>query len=190
MSNGDKVKQFLAAPPLADAPPEVLAKADAIVAELDKAAKTATGTLQQVLRVVANVVRDTKTGALTQALHTSMTEGLGRLMTEAKSDPGLVSKIPLVLGEAVEWLQGYLEARGVPEGGYGPQAAAPKAPAAAAPRAASKPGKAGDGFESGGARPMALPSDDGVTQPAAKPGQQLESFKAWMRNPSAGKLKG
>ena len=190
MSNSDKVKQFVAAPPVTEAPADLLAKADPISAELDKAAKTATGTLQQVLRVVSLVVRDTKSGALTQQTHNSMTEAMGRLMAEAKADSSIVAKIPPVLGEAVEWLQTYLSARGVPEGGYGGQAPAPKATAPAARPVAKAGGKAQDGFESSGARPMALPTDDGQQPVAPKPGPQLESFKAGMKNPSAGQLKG
>lgn len=190
MSTNEKVKQLIAAPPVTEAPPELLAKADGIAAELDKAAKTATGTLQQVLRVVANVVRDSKTGSLSHQLHSSMTEMMNRLMTEAKTDPSIVSKIPPSLGEGVEWLQSYLAARGVPSGGYYAEGgAAKKAPAAAAP-APRAGGKAQDGFESSGARPMALPTDDAPAPAPQKPGQQLESFKAWMKNPSAGKLKG
>lgn len=190
-SDKEKVKQLMAAPAVTAAPPELLAKADGIAAELDKAAKTATGTLQQVLRVVANVVRDSKTGSLTQTLHNSMTETMSRLMTEAKADPSLVNKIPAALGEGVDWLQSYLSARGVPPGGYFSEGtAAKKAPAAAAAPAPRAGAKAQDGFESSGARPMALPTDDGQQPVPQKPGQQLESFKAWMKNPSAGKVKG
>ncbi len=193
MSNSDKekVKQLLAAPPVADAPPELLAKADPIIAELEKAAKTATGTLQQVLRTVANVVRDSKGGQFDQGLHKTMTDLMSRLMTEAKSDASIVAKIPSVLGDGIDWLQSYIAARGVPEGGYFSEGKpAAKAPAAAAaPRPAA--GKSQDGFESKSSRPMALPTDD-VANPAVpqKPGQQLESFKAWMKNPNTGKLKG
>ncbi len=191
-NNKEKVKQLLAAPPVGDAPPELLAKADPIIAELDKASKTATGTLQQVLRVVASVMRDTKQGSLTQELHKSMTDQMTRLMTEAKTDSSIVTKIPPALGDGVDWLQSYLRARGVPEGGYFSEGKpAAKAPAAAAPVHRPVAGGAKDGFESKAARPMALPTDD-APNPAAvqKPGQQLESFKAWMKNPSAGKLKG
>jgi hypothetical protein len=190
-NNKEKVKQLLAAPPVGDAPPELLAKADPIIAELDKASKTATGTLQQVLRVVASVMRDTKQGSLTQELHKSMTDQMTRLMTEAKTDSSIVTKIPPALGDGVDWLQSYLRARGVPEGGYLAEGKpATKAPAVAAP--APRPGVGGskDGFESKGSRPMALPTDDAPAPVAPKPGQQLESFKAWMKNPSAGKLKG
>ncbi len=189
MSNNEKVKQLLAAPPVVDASPELLAKADPIIAELDKSAKTATGTLQQVLRVVANVVRDSKTGSLTQQLHQTMTDAMTRLMTEAKADPSIASKLPSVLPEAVEWLESYLSARGVPEGGYFVESKPAAKAAPAAPRPNAK--KAQDGFESSGARPMVLPSDDAPNpQIPQKPGQQLESFKAWMKNPNAGKLKG
>lgn len=191
MSDKEKLKALLAAPDVVDAPPELLADADPIIAELEKAAKTATGTLQQVLRVVANVMRDTKTNSLTQQLHQSMTEQMTRLMSEAKTDNSIAAKVPPALGEAVEWLQSYLRARGVPEGGYYSEGAPAKAPAAAAPAQRPAAGTAQDGFESKGSRPMALPTDD-APNPAApqKPGQQLESFKAWMKNPSAGKLKG
>jgi hypothetical protein len=191
MSDKEKVKALLDAPDVVDAPPELLAKAEPLAAELDKAAKTATGTLQQVLRVVANVVRDTKTGSLTQELHQSMTEQMTRLMNEAKTDSGLAAKVPPVLGDAVEWLQSYLRARGVPEGGYFSEGKPAKAPAAAAPAQRPAAGGSQDGFESKGSRPMALPTDD-APNPAApqKPGQQLESFKAWMKNPNAGNLKG
>jgi hypothetical protein len=195
MSNSDskeKAKQLLAAPPIVEAPPELLAKAGPLATELDNAAKTATGTLQQVLRIVANVIRDSKSGALTQELHKSMTDAMGRLMTEAKADNSIATKIPQSLFEGVDWLQAYLEARGVPPGGYGGEGAK-KPAAAAAPAAQQRPasGKAQDGFESKGSRPMVLPTDD-VPNPAVpqKPGQQLESFKAWMKNPSAGKVKG
>lgn len=194
MSNSEKVKQLLSAPPVVDAPPELLAKAIPLATEIEKAAKTATGTLQQVLRVVANVIRDSKTGSLTQDLHKSMTDSMSRLMSEAKADNSIAAKVPSVLFEGVEWLESYLAARGVPEGGYGTEGASAKkaapAPAAAAAPPRAGAGKSQDGFESKSARPMALPTDDAPAPVQPKPGQQLESFKAWMKNPSAGKVKG
>jgi hypothetical protein len=193
MSNNDKVKQLLAAPPVVDAPPELMAKADSIIAELDTAAKAATGTLQQVLRTVANVIRDTKAGSFTVQVQQSMTQSMTRLMNEAKTDSSIALKVPAILHAGVDWIQSYLAARGVPEGGYLAEGN-PTPKAAAAPKVAPRAGvggKAQDGFESKSSRPMALPTDDAPNQPLPqKPGQQLESFKAWMKNPSAGKLKG
>jgi hypothetical protein len=177
------------APP--EAPPEMLEKRDKIAGELEKLAKTSTGTLQQVLRKTAALMNNTKQGAqIDVQLYNDVKEAFLRYAKDTSA-----GATPPVLMDALEWMSSYLETRG-----FGPaeQPAAAAPAAAAAPSAAPRAKGPQDGFESGkpAARPMSLGNPDAPPPPSAKPldpkaeQKELESFKNWMKNPGLGKLKG
>lgn len=182
------------APP--EAPSELIEKREKIAQELEKVAKTSTGSLQQVLRKTAAMLSNTKPGAqIDGQLYNDVKEAFLRYSKDTAAGP-----TPPVLMEAIDWMSAYLSSRGfapAPE-----PAAAAAAPAASAPAAAPAQGAkaAKDGFESG--KPtksaMSLGNPD-APLPTAAPNQpldpkaeqkELESFKNWMKNPGLGKLKG
>ncbi|RKG82922.1 hypothetical protein [Corallococcus terminator] len=177
------------------APEELTKKREGIIAGLDTAAKGATGTLQQVLRKMSELLVNTKDGAqMNMQLYQDVKDAFNRHLGEAGKNPALAS-MPPVLIESVEWMQTYLTERGVaPKAAAAPAAAAPTPPAAKS----AGPAAAKDAFESSaGAKKRAVLTGDVPPPPAAPPAQDtqevqkdLESFKAWMKNPSLGKLKG
>ena len=188
-------------------PPELVAKRDRLLSALEKESKSATGGAQQVLRKMFDLLSNTKVGApLNLGLYTDVKNAFMRFMKEPMTAPP-----PMIIMECVEFMQERLVAVGFtgqmewPEGAppippemnkpltaEGLPAAAP-APAAAAPRA----GGSKDGFEGGGSqRRMTLNPETAAPPPAAaaqqkaEPQKELEGFKAWMKNPALGKLKG
>lgn len=177
---------------------ELTKKREGIIAGLDAAAKGSTGTLQQVLRKMSELLVNTKDGAqMNMQLYQDVKDAFNRHLSEAGKNPALATMPPILI-ESVEWMQTYLTERGV-----APAAAAP-APAATAPAAKPAAGQATakDAFESGSAaKKRAMVTGDVPPPPsvAATPGKppdsqevqkDLESFKAWMKNPALGKLKG
>ncbi len=179
------------APP--DAPPEMLEKRDRLAADLEKLAKTSTGTLQQVLRKMAALMSNTKQGAqIDVQLYTDVKEAFLRYSKDTAAGP-----TPQILMDSLEWMSSYLDTRGA---GPAEQPAAAPAPTAAAPAPSSAPRAKGpqDGFESSkpGSRPMSLGNPDAPPPPSAKPldpsevKKDIESFKNWTKNPALGKLKG
>jgi hypothetical protein len=182
-TNNPKVTVPAEMPP--EAPPELVAKRDQMLADLETAAKATTGTQQQVMRKMAALIANTKPGA---ALDNQLFQDVKDAFQRYSQDPTASAKPqPAVLMQAVEWMQTYLASRG-----FAVQGTPAGAPAPAGQRGAAK---ASDSFESGGAqRARALTGD--VPPPAAQPGsttdqqQQLESFKTWMKNPALGKVKG
>jgi hypothetical protein len=197
MSNPQKpVVDPSVAPP--EAPSELVEKREKIAQELEKVAKNATGSLQQVLRKTAAMMSNTKPGAqIDGQLYNDVKEAFLRYSKDTAAGP-----TPPILMDAIEWLSSYLSARGFSsaEPSAAPAAAAASAPAApaAAPGGSKGAKDAKDGFESG--RPargaMSLGNPDAPPPPAAKPldpkaeQKDLESFKNWMKNPGLGKLKG
>lgn len=191
MSNSKPDQRVI--PEIPDAPADLVAKRERIIPELENQAKTATGTLQQVMRKMASLLSNTKPGAsINGQLYRDVKDAFSRHLGEAEKSPALAN-MPAVLIESVEWMQAYLEARGfATEAAPAATASAPaaaKAPAGKAPAAGAK-----DAFESGGKKQVSLSGDvppAPATQPDVKTEQkELESFKAWMKNPSLGKLKG
>jgi hypothetical protein len=176
-----------------DAPPEMIEKRDKIVAELEKIAKTSTGTLQQVLRKTASLMFNTRQGAqIDTQLYSDVKEAFLRYSKDTTA-----GATPPILMDAIEWMSSYLETRGFSPSEPAAAAAATPAPAAAS-SSAPRPKGPQDGFESGksAARPMSLGNPDAPPPPNAKPldpkaeQKELESFKNWMKNPALGKLKG
>ncbi|WP_426750670.1 hypothetical protein [Myxococcus sp. Y35] len=175
-----------------EAPPEILAKREGIITELENQAKSATGTLQQVMRKMAGLLANTRPGSsLNFQLYQDVKDAFSRHLNEASKTPALAT-MPPVVTEAVEWMQAYLAARGFATEDA-PAAAAPVAAPAPAP-AAGAPKGAKDAFETSSKKHGALTGDvppPPSVQPDVKAEQkELESFKAWMKNPSLGKLKG
>ncbi|QRK04584.1 hypothetical protein JQX13_30575 [Archangium violaceum] len=167
------------------APADLVAKRDQIVAELEKAAKEASGTLQQVLRKMITLLASTKPGA---PYDPQSLQDVKDAFVRYSQDPEALAKPrPAILMESVEWMQAYLASRGFPVQGAGAApAAAPASKPAAAAGTASK-----DSFESGSAQhARSLGGDVPVPPGQSKEQEQLESMKSWMLNPSLGKVKG
>lgn len=169
------------------APNDILAKRDQIIADLEKAAKDTSGTLQQVLRKMVTLLTGTKPGVphSNQAL-----QDVKDAFTRYSQDPeALKQPRPAVLMTSVEWMQAYLASRGFPVA----EASSSAAPAATAakPAAAAK-GGAKDGFESGSSQHARALGGDVPVTPGQQPKdqEQLESIKNWMLNPGIGKVKG
>ena len=100
------------------APEELTKKRDTIITGLDAAAKTATGTLQGVLRKMSELLVNTKDGAhMNMALYQDVKDAFNRHLGEAGKNPALAS-MPPVLIESVEWMQNYLTARGFEPDGH------------------------------------------------------------------------
>ncbi|PTL80496.1 hypothetical protein [Vitiosangium sp. GDMCC 1.1324] len=179
-----------------EAPPELLARRDPLIAGLEKAAKSAspTGTLHQVLRKMVVLVSSTRQGAgIEPQVFQDVQEAFLRFSEDTSA------AVPAILTEALEWTQAFFVARGFARPGDESEAASPPAPAsAAAPRAAAKTAAKKDSFETSStqrARSLTgeVPVPAAPAQPAAPEKQQqqdLESFKTWMKNPALGKLKG
>lgn len=174
-----------------EAPESLVAKRDTLIAELEKAAKDSTGTLQQVLRKMVTLLNSTKPGA---PYNPQSMQDVKDAFTRYSQDTEAVAKPrPPVLMESVEWMQQYLASRGFPVQGAAPAASAP---AAAKPAAAAGKGGAKDSFESGGAKSAArslggdVPPPPAAQQQEQQPQKDLESMKNWMLNPGLGKVKG
>ncbi|RKG84734.1 hypothetical protein D7W82_21585 [Corallococcus sp. CA049B] len=171
-----------------EAPAELHAKRDSLLPELEKAAKDAKGTEQQVLRNLIKLMSNTKSGA---AIDWQTFQDVKDSFTRYSKDT-TTGKPPDCLEGALEWLSAYLNARGF----GGMEAAAPAAAGKPAAQAGGRPtAGAQDGFESSNANRAAalgdVPPPPGAVKPDVKgEQQQLDSFKAWMKNPSLGKLKG
>jgi hypothetical protein len=190
MSTSNKPKVTVPAEMPREAAPEILAKRDQLIADLETAAKASTGTLQQVLRKMSALISNTKPGA---ALDNRLFQDVKDAFQRFSQDTEAAAKRPPVLMQSVEWMQAYLSSRGFAVEGAAAPASAPAAAAnPAAPRAA---GGGKDGFESGGSQRARVlgdvPPPPGAQPDAAKDQQQqLESFKTWMKNPGVGNVKG
>ena len=182
--------------------PELVAKRDRLLSALEKESKTATGAAQQVLRKMFDLLSNTKVSApLNLGLYTDVKNAFVRFMKEPVTGPP-----PAIIMECVEFMQERLVAVGFtgqmewPEGApplppefnkpMTAEAAPAPAPAAPAPRAAAS---SKDGFEGGGAQRRLTLNPETAAPPPSDPKseqQQLDSFKAWMKNPALGKVKG
>ncbi len=176
-----------------EAPPELTAKREGLIAELENQAKSATGTLQQVMRKMSALLSNTKPGAsLSFQLYQDVKDAFSRHLSEASKTPALAN-MPAVLVESIEWMQAYLNARGFSSEEAAATPAATAAPASA-PKAPGTSAGGTDAFETGSKKHASL-TGDVPPPPSAQPDvkaeqKELESFKAWMKNPSLGKLKG
>ncbi|MBE4751103.1 hypothetical protein G4177_23285 [Corallococcus sp. ZKHCc1 1396] len=183
--------------PLPPEPPELTAKREKLLVELDTQSKAATGTFQQVLRNMRKLVASSApTAPLDETLYADVKDALTRFMKDPILPP------PPILGQVVEYLQYRISTYGMtiqkavmemnPEIGA-KLAITPPGPAApAAPPVASRPSAkaTSDGFESSSKGKMDLNPERNATPDPKAEQAQLESFKAWMKNPALGKLKG
>jgi len=188
----------------------MIARRGKILAELEKQSKTAQGGIKACMLKSIQVLKAMEPSMpLDEQLYQDMTESFMRLTKDPA--PPTPPEIFLTL---VEYMQ---ERISVLSPQYAAVAAeheiklpAPKAPEAAAataaapaaaPGAPGAPGAPaakgpGDGFESSGPakKKLSLGGDDAPPPPSASPDtkkkEELESFKAWMKNPSLGKTKG
>lgn len=193
-------------------PPELVAERDRLLPELEKQAKSATGTAQQVLRKLHELIVHTKPGApFDVQIYGEVKTAFERFMKDPVLPP------PVIIMQCVEFMQRRLVAFGftgkmeLPPGAPPPPpglidttlsggSPAPAPTGTPAAGSAPVPGRGGkDGFEgSSKGKPAAgltLNPETTVPPPGAaeetKPEQQqLESFKTWMRNPHIGKVKG
>lgn len=185
-------------------PQELIEKREKLLNELENQSKTAQGTFLQVVRTMKMLIASTKPGSpFDEKLYGDVSGALQRFM----KDP--ILPLPPVMGMAVDYLSTRLNTYGMtiqaavkemnPEMHAKLAFTPPSGASVGAPApAAGKPGAAGpkakDGFESGGQKAMSLnPETDAAAQAQVDPKkeqQNLESFKAWMKNPALGKLKG
>jgi CBS domain-containing protein len=186
-------------------PPELVAKRDRLLAALEKETKAASGTVQQVMRKMHDLLSNTKVSApLNLGLYTDVKNVFARYMKEP-----VTAAPPAILMECVEFMQERLVAVGFtgqmewPEGAppmppefakaAAEAAPAPVAPPPPAPPAARTTGVK-DGFEGSGAPKRGLSLNPEATPPpSSEPKaeqQQLDSFKTWMKNPGFGKVRG
>lgn len=204
MSTKDSKASPIAVP---QEPPEMIARRGKILAELEKQSKTAQGGIKACMLKSIQVLKAMEPSMpLDEQLYQDMTESFMRLTKDPA--PPTPPEIFLTL---VEYMQ---ERISVLSPQYAAVAAeheiklpAPKAPEAAAaaaaapaaaPAASGSPSAKGpaDGFESSGPakKKLSLGGDDAPPPPSASPDtkkkEELESFKAWMKNPSLGKTKG
>ena len=95
------------------APADLLAKRDGLIAELDKAAKSASGPTQQAIQKMSALLGSTRQGAAPSgAVHQEVKDAFNKLVEESSKDPKHASAAPPILNQSVEWMQAYLKARG------------------------------------------------------------------------------
>jgi len=201
MSTQNPKKEKYPVPP---EPQELVEGREKLLVELERQEKSAQGTFLQVIRTMKMVLSSMEPGMPSdERLYGDATSAFKRFM----KDP--ILPVPPVLGMVVEYLSLRLNTYGMtiqnavkemnPEMhaklAFTPPSArtAAAAPAPAAAPAAASSGKGPkDGFDSATNRPLSLDPDAAPAGPAdpKKEQQNLESFKAWMKNPSLGKLKG
>jgi hypothetical protein len=192
--------------PLPVEPPELVAKRERLLSALEKESKSNTGPAQAVMRKMFDLLSNTKVGTpLNLGLYQDVKNAFMRYMKEPVTAPP-----PAILMECVEFMQERLVSVGFtgqmewPEGAppMPPEFAKAAAAAAAAPPPVAPPppaarpaAKAKDGFEGGSApkKGLTINPETAAAPPSPEPKteqQQLDSFKAWMKNPALGKLKG
>ncbi|MDC0714718.1 hypothetical protein POL68_40085 [Stigmatella sp. ncwal1] len=191
-----------AAPAFPPEPPELAAERDRLLPELEKQAKAATGTVQSVLRKLHELMAHTRPGApFDIQIYGDVKTAFERFMKDPVLPP------PPVIMQCVEFMQKRLVAFGFTGQMQLPPGAPPvpaglvdtsvsAAPVVPPPPAAqtSSPGGIKDGFEGSSKRSLQINPEAAVPPPGSgeekAEQQKLESFKAWMKNPNVGKVKG
>lgn len=155
-----------------EAPAELQAKREGIVAALEAEASTASGNLQQVLRVLAQTVNNCRPDAqLDFQLDMALRQAFQRYEPEMGHSP-----MPKALVDGVAWMQEYVQARGFPVSTEG-----------SIPAQKVQGSGATDVFEKVQNK-MSLTGE----QPAVAPqGEAQEGgLKNWQLNPGLGKVRG
>jgi hypothetical protein len=190
-------------------PPELVAERDRLLPELEKQAKTASGTAQQVLRKLHELIVHTKPGApFDIQIYAEVKAAFERFVKDPVLPP------PAIIMQCVEFMQRRLVAFGftgkmeLPPGAPPPppglidNSLASPAPSTATPAAGTPAARGGgrtDGFEGSSKsksqagltlNPETAAPPPGAADEAKPEQQQLESFKTWMKNPHIGKVKG
>jgi hypothetical protein len=202
------------APQFPPEPPELAAERERLIPEIEKQAKSATGTAQPLLRKFHELMLHTRPGApFDLQIYQDVKDAFMRFMKDPVLPP------PAIIMQCVEYMQKRLVAFGftgqmqlppgvtIPEKVMGPSLLeGVQVPNVASAAPAASPGgkKVQDGFEGGGSKPSKMTLNPETAAPPKAPAapaapasaeakseqQQLESFKTWMKNPSIGKLKG
>jgi hypothetical protein len=165
-------------------PTDPVARRDQLLADLEKAAKTAKGSLLTVLQKMSALLSGSRPGgALDKQLFHDFQEAFAQF-----SQDGAASRTPPVLMESLEWVHTCFIARASASSASG---------ASAAKLAVSGRGRDGkDSFESSGATPKVrsltgeVPQATGPVNAQREQQEQLESMKNWMLNPGLGKVRG
>ncbi|SEU09200.1 hypothetical protein [Stigmatella erecta] len=189
-----------AAPAFPPEPPELAAERERLLPELEKQAKSATGTSQAVLRKLHELMAHTRPGApFDVQIYGDVKAAFERFMKDPVLPP------PPVIMQCVEFMQKRLVAFGFTGQMQLPPGAPPvppglvdtsvSAPVVQAPMASSAPVSGGikDGFEGSAKRSLQINPEAAAVPPAAgekSEQQKLESFKTWMKNPNVGNVKG
>jgi hypothetical protein len=192
-------------------PPELVAERDRLLPELEKQAKAASGTAQQVLRKLHELIAHTKPGApFDIQIYAETKAAFERFMKDPVLPP------PAVIMQCVEFMQrrlisfGFTGKMELPPGAPPPppglidtslSSPAPSTATPAVGTAAARPSAGGrtDGFEGSSKgkssagltlNPETAAPPPGAADESKPEQQQLESFKTWMKNPHIGKVKG
>ena len=192
-------------------PPERAAERERLIPEIEKQAKSATGTAQPLLRKFHELMLHTRPGApFDLQIYQDVKDAFMRFMKDPVLPP------PVIIMQCVEYMQKRLVAFGftgqmqlppgvtIPDKVMGPsllEGVQVPNTGSAAPAASPGVKKAQDGFEGGSSKPSKMTLNPETAAPPKAPAapasadakselQQLESFKTWMKNPSIGKLKG
>lgn len=203
MSTKDQKASPIAVP---QEPPELIARRGKILAELEKQSKNAQGNLKACMLKAMQVLKSMEPSMpLDEQLYSDMTEAFMRLTKDPAPPPP-----PEIFITLVEYMQERISVLSPQFAAVAaeheikvspvavPAAAAASAAAPATPAAPAAPAAKGskDGFESSAPakKKMSLGGDDAPPPPGAssdtKKKEELESFKAWMKNPGLGKTKG
>lgn len=174
-------------------PPELLSKRDELITALEKTAKTAVHpSLQQVLQKMLLLMRSTKPGS--PALNPDAFRQIQEAFLLFAEDPA-APRSPEILLESMEWMDRFIRATvALLPKGVQAEMMSDVPPMGTKGAFGARRGK--DSFESvaPAARARSL-TEEGIPQvvppaPPDKPRPQVEPFKAWMKNPGLGKLKG
>lgn len=188
-------------------PPEFIARRTKLIAELEKQSKSAQGGIKACMLKSIQVLKAMEPSMpLDEQLYSDMTEAFMRLTKDPapQQPPEIFLTLMDYMQERISVLSPQYAAVAadneikLPLVKGSEAAAATAAAPAAAPAAPAAPAAKGakDGFESSGPakKKLSLGGDDTPPPPGAssdtKKKEELESFKAWMKNPGLGKTKG
>ncbi|HLT29795.1 MAG TPA: hypothetical protein VK013_07115 [Myxococcaceae bacterium] len=155
-----------------EAPAELHAKRETLMTQLESDAKTSSGTVQQSLRVMVQLLNSCRPGG---TMEPELDASIRRVFQQLEKEG--VTEWPPSLMSSVQWMQDYLVARGLPRSEGGAEVGAN------VPGAGSK-----DVFE----RAQSKMSLTGEQAPPAVTGNapQEGGVKNWQLNPGLGKVRG
>jgi hypothetical protein len=154
-----------------EAPAELHSKRETLMTQLEADAKTSSGTVQQSLRVMVQLLNSCRPGG---TMEPELDASIRRVFQQLEKE-GITEWPPSLLG-SVQWMQDYLTARGLPRSESGAEVGN------TVPGAGSK-----DVFERAQAK-MSLTGEQ--APPAADSTPKEGGVKNWQLNPGLGKVRG